>query len=320
MAGEDAALVAGVDFGASALRIAVASPDGEILARHEDITPHGADADAVVETVLDGFHAVCREVGIEPADLRAVGIGSIGPLDLTAGSVTNAANLPIEGPIPLRSAVEALVDGSVVMCNDAEAGVIAERRYANAPDNTVYLTLSTGIGAGVSMDGHVLQGREGNAGEVGHFVVEPDGRRCGCGGAGHWEAYCAGSAIPSFAMSLASEAAVETELPIGEPGFGAAAVFDAPNDPLASRVLDRLVAYNAIGLAAVVNAYAPALIAIGGAVALRNEEFVIDPLPDRLEEHVLTTVPEIRPTKLGEDAVLRGALAIAQDAIDLPKR
>jgi len=334
-------MYAGVDLGATRCRAVVADADGTIVGRAERPTPRESGI-AVTEAVLSTVRAACADAGIDPGSVRAVGVGSIGPLDLAAGTVERTPNLPAER-IPLRGPLAELVDGEVYVHNDTTAGVIGERYYSDrAPDDMVYLTISSGIGAGVAVDGHVLRGWDGNAGEIGHYVVDSTGRlACGCGRAGHWEAYCAGENIPRYARLLAAEwpeTAAASPLPLAPPfpvvdadtsaadgdafdpsdpddtpDFAAPAVFEAAaaGDEFAERVLDRVAGYNAIGVTNVVHSFAPLVVYVGGAVALRNPEWVIDPVRERLQETVITNVPDVRPTTLGEDAVLRGALASA---------
>jgi len=211
--------------------------------------------------------------------------------------------------IDVVAAVETTVDCPVTLHNDAIAAVLAERRFADAPENTVYLTVSTGIGAGAVVDGAVLEGARGNAAEVGHVVVDPDGRACGCGGHGHWEALCSGAAIPDVARER-HDAGMATDLDPED--LTAADVFAAADeDPLADDVLERVARYNTLGVANLVHAYAPDLVSVGGAVARNNEALVLDPVRERLSDHLAVPVPTLRCTPLGDRAVLRGAVAAA---------
>ena len=182
------------------------------------------------------------------------------------------------------------------------------------PDDMVYLTLSTGIGAGVAVDGQVLRGWGGNVGEVGHFVVDPEGdRTCGCGRAGHWEAYAAGANVPDYARSLAEEFQGETDLPLDADDFTAEDFFElAGSDVFADLLVHRIARWNAQGIANLIHAFAPSIVSIGGSVALENPDLVIDPIRDRLPPLITTRVPEIRETPLGNDAVLDGALELAR--------
>ena len=306
----------GVDLGATNVRAVVADESATILATARGSTPRGPNGIAVTETILDLIREVCDEVGIDPSVVAACGIGSIGPLDLAAGAVEDPANLPdaIER-IPLTGPISKLLHTTDVhLHNDTNAGVIGERFHSERnPDDMVYVTMSTGIGAGVCVDGHVIAGWDGNAGEVGHMTLDPQGiMTCGCGHEGHWEAYCSGSNIPKYAKRLHSEDPIETALPLEDPDFTAADVFaHAGSDRFASHVIDQITHWNAMGIANIVHAYAPLVVSIGGAVALNNPELVVDPLRERLDEMVMSNIPEVKLTDHGDDVVVMGAVASA---------
>ena len=308
----------GVDLGATKIKAVVGTQEGEILGRDRRPTPHGPNGITVTEAVLRSLRAACDTATVEPNDLRAAGIGSFGPFDLAEGMIVNPANLPesVE-QIPLVGPIEKLIRSDrVYLHNDTTAAVIAERFHADRnPADMVYLTFSTGIGAGIAVDGTVLNGWDGNAGEVGHFSIDPLRRmECGCGRGGHWEAYASGSGIPRYARYLAETEAsgIETVLPLDDEDFDAATVFSyLGEDPVADLTIERVGEWNAIGVANIVHAYAPLVISIGGAVALNNEAAIIDPIRRHLDELVMSNVPEIRLTRLGADVVVRGALASA---------
>jgi glucokinase len=308
---------AGVDLGATNVRAAVADEEGRLLSTNRRGTPRGPSGIAVTEAVLGALRAACEEAGVAPEDLRAAAIGSIGPLDLAAGAVDGPANLP-DGidRIPLTGPVRELIGTErVYLHNDTNAGVIGERFYSDRnPDDMVYLTISSGIGAGVAVDGQVLSGWDGNAGEVGHMVVDPAGRcTCGCGREGHWEAYCSGNNIPRYARTIAAEEDVETELSLEGAEFTAKTVFEAAGeDPLADEVIERIGRWNAVGVTNLAQAYAPLVIYVGGAVTLNNVELVLEPIRERVgESMVFNNVPDVELTSLGSDVVLKGAVASA---------
>ena len=304
----------GVDLGATHVRAVVADARGEVVGRARSSTPTGPAGIAVTEAVLDTVRAACADAAVEPPRVAAAGIGSFGPLDLAAGTVEQPANLPDDiDRIPLTGPLENLVDSEeVYLHNDTIAGLIGERFYGpRTPDDVVYLTMSTGIGAGVAVDGNVLSGWDGNAGEVGHMTLDPDGRMtCGCGSPGHWEAYCSGNNIPRYAQRLAATEELPTDLPLDD-GFTAADVFGMPDDPLAARTLERIADWNTQGLANVCHAYAPLVVYVGGSVALHNPETVLDPIRERLADHLLVNVPDVELTSLGDEVVVKGALASA---------
>ncbi|GAB3420273.1 ROK family protein [Haloparvum alkalitolerans] len=306
----------GVDLGATNVRAVVGDGDAAILGSAKRPTPRGPTGIAVTEAVLGVVREACAEAGVDPTTVAAAGIGSIGPLDLAAGVVENPANLPDAiDRIPLTGPLSELLDTDEVhLHNDTNAGVIGERFHADRnPDDMVYLTISSGVGAGVSVDGNVLAGWDGNAGEVGHMTLDPHGfMRCGCGSDGHWEAYCSGNNIPRYARELHAEDPVETSLPVDDPDFSAKDVFDAAgDDDFADHVVAQVAHWNAMGLANVIHAYAPLVVSVGGAVALNNPELVLDPVREQLSEMVFINLPEIKLTDLGDEVVVKGALASA---------
>ena len=307
------ATYAGVDLGATNVRAVVADADGAVLGSDRRKAPHGPTGLAVTEAILACLRTACAAADVAPATVEAVGIAAAGRLDLAEGLV-EPTNIPVER-VPLRGPVSNLVETeNIHLHKDVAAGVIGERFHAERnPDDMVYLTISSGIGAGITVDGSVLRGWDGNAGEVGHMTVDPEGRRtCGCGHDGHWEAYCSGTNIPAYTRLLWQEAdRPETALPI-EDDIAAPDVFaHAREDAFAGRVVERLARWNALGLTNVVHAYAPLVVSIGGAVALNNEELVVDPIREHLDEMVMINVPEVRLTDLGDDVVVEGALASA---------
>jgi glucokinase len=311
------AYYAGVDLGATNVRAAVADEGGDVVSTYERGTPQGPTGIAVTEAVLECIRGACANADVDPGEIRAAGIGSIGPLDLAEGAVDNPANLPDTiGRIPLTGPVGKLIHSErVTLHNDTNAGAIGQRFYSDRnPDDMVYITISSGIGAGVTVDGNVLTGWDGNAGEVGHMIVDPHGKRtCGCGNDGHWEAYCSGNNIPEYARMLAEEdETVETSLELEDPDFSARDVFEnAGIDPFADHVIEQVAHWNTVGVANVVQAYAPLVVYLGGAVALNNEELVVDPIRERIGNHLLNNQPDVQVTTLGDEVVLKGAVASA---------
>jgi glucokinase len=306
----------GIDLGATNLRAAVADGNGEILAKSKTGTPRGPTGIAVTEAVLSCVREACAEAGVEPSEAVAAGVASIGPLDLAEGAVENPANLPDTiDRIPLTGPVSKLLDtDEVYLHNDTVAGCIGERFHSERnPDDMVYLTISSGVGAGVCVDGNVLEGWDGNAGEVGHMTIDPHAKRtCGCGLDGHWEAYCSGNNIPEYAKDLYAEDPVDTALDVEDPDFSAVDVFEhAGDDEFANFVVDQVAHWNAMGIANVIHAYAPLIVFVGGAVALNNPELTLEPVREKLEEMMFINVPEIRLTSLGDEVVIEGAVASA---------
>ena len=279
------ATYAGVDLGATNVRAVVGDERGEVIASNSIPTPQGPNGIAITEDILQVLRDTCADAGVDPKSISAAGIASFGPLDLAEGVVTDPANLPDTiDTIPLTGPISKLIGSDeVYLHNDTTAGVIGERFYSERnPDDMVYLTISSGIGAGVAIDGNIIGGWDGNAGEVGHMTLDPTGLLpCGCGIDGHWEAYCSGNNIPWYAAHLHDRDPVETDLAFDDPDFAA------------------------------VDVYAPLVIYVGGAVTLNNPEWILDPIESQLEDMVMSNVPDLQKTTLGADVVVKGALASA---------
>ena len=308
------ATYAGVDLGATNVRAIVGDETGTELGSYKQRTPDGPTGIAVTEGILETIRLACDDADVDPIDLHGVGIGSIGPLNLSEGIVENPSNLPDSiDRIPLVGPIQNLAEtDNVHLHNDTIAGVIGERFYSERnPTSMIYLTISTGIGAGVCVDGNVLSGWDGNAGEVGHITLDPDEfMQCGCGKPGHWEAYASGKNIPRYAKRLYETEDWETDMDVMSEGFSAIDVYaHAGDDAFADYVIERVNDWNVQGFANLIHSYAPLVIYVGGSVALNNEEFVLDPVRERLADHVFVNMPEIKKTTLGDDVVLKGALA-----------
>jgi len=307
----------GVDLGATTIRAVVGDRAGRVVGVDRRPTPRRPADVAITEAVIDAVREACADAGVDPEAVVAAGIGAVGPLDHDAGVAVDPTNLPGDvGSIPLVGPLRTrLSTDRTYFHNDATAGAIGERFFHDGGDDLVYLTLSTGVGAGVVVDGHVLSGWNGNAAEVGHVTLDPDdgARACGCGGTGHWEAYCGGANVPGYARDLHD--GESTTLPVDEPDadIDAADVFDAADgDEFASRVVDRIGRWNALGVATVVHAYAPRVVAVGGGVARNNSDRVLGPIRDRLPSLLrVARTPAVRLTDRDGDAVVRGALASA---------
>jgi glucokinase len=219
---------------------------------------------AEVVTELHGRHGA-----------RAVGVGAAGFVDETAGTVAFAPNLAWRGE-PLRAKVAAMVGLPVTMDNDGNASAWAEFRFgaARGHANVVFVSVGTGIGAGLVLNGRLYRGRWGMAGEPGHVRVVPDGRLCGCGNRGCWEQYASGSALVTEARDLAMRSAGGArrllQLAGGDPAaIGGLQVTEAARegDPAALRCFSIVGGWLGQGLADLTAILDPGCIVVGGGVS-----------------------------------------------------
>ncbi|MEM0371531.1 MAG: ROK family protein [Ignisphaera sp.] len=314
--------VVGVDIGGTWIRVALASKDGSITKRYITPTPREGDkytvANTITEIIRNIFPSYIQEI-------EAIGIGTAGPLDLSKGTVIGAPNIPIH-VFELGKPLTEEFKKPVIVANDCIAAVWGEKLFGLGQDksNIVYITLSTGIGGGVIVNDTLLLGKMGNAHEVGHMVVDIEGRmECGCGGKGHWEAYAGGATIPKFASNIIKDSKLndeDKESPIYkafiEQKLTSEMIYReaSKGDKLALKIVNEINKYNIAGFENIINVYDPEIITIGGAIALKNPPtLVVEPIRKGIENSkgIVTYRPRIELTPLGEDIVLIGAIALA---------
>jgi glucokinase len=306
--------IAGVDIGATRLRVALGDGSGKIVAKASERSSQRASPTALEEQVIRSLSRLLGEHG--SPKLGCIGVASTGPLD-RRGGIVDPANLPQTGFIPLARPLIDTFGSDVLLINDCSAAAVAEKEVGLGKgfDNLVYVTLSTGIGAGVFVDGHLLVGKDGNAHEVGHMVIDLEGRLvCGCGRAGHWEAYCSGRNIPRLAPLVLDDATEArrvgalTSLQIYELSRG--------GDKACASVVREVGLLNAMGFATIIDLYDPALVVVGGSVALNNGDQVLSPIRERIGDLTRNRVPILKLTEMGEDVVISGALLAALHVAD----
>jgi glucokinase len=306
----------GVDLGATNVRVGIGTAEGRILVKICEKTDKSHGSEGISAQIIGMIHSLIDDA---KTAILGVGIGSIGPLDLKKGIITQSPNIPFNS-VPLREPIQREFNTSITLLNDCNAAVVGERRFGagKGVDNLVYMTLSTGIGGGVFVDGRLLLGKDGNASEVGHIVIDVGGRlRCGCGKLGHWEAYCSGRNIPNYVrMRLKEEGYRDSSLRKRVKGWSqeetTEMLFEEAErgDKEALDIVEDIGRLNAAGFASVINVYDPSIITVGGAMALKHESLIVNPIQKYVRNYAINRVPEICITPLGEDAVLLGALAI----------
>ncbi|MCF6376802.1 ROK family protein [Nocardioides KLBMP 9356] len=184
-------LAVGLDIGGTKTHGVVLGDDGSILAQVRESTRPGADG--VVDTAARVFDALAGEVGARLAG--PVGVGVPGLVDVERGMVRHAVNLDVNGDdLPLRDLLAARLGVPVVLENDVNAAALAARALVDAND-VVYLSVGTGLAAGLVLDGRLRRGEHGAAGEIGHLPVDPGGTTCGCGQVGCLETIASGRAL-----------------------------------------------------------------------------------------------------------------------------
>ncbi|MDQ1695066.1 MAG: glucokinase [Frankiaceae bacterium] len=193
-------LAIGIDIGGTKVAAGVVDENGQVLAQARRRTP-SRDPEHLVDVVSE----IVRQL-LSEHQVGAVGVGAAGFVDADRKTVLFAPNLAWRDA-PLRDEIAARVDLPVVVENDANAAAWGEYRFGagERQADVMVLTIGTGIGAGLILDGSLYRGRFGIAGEPGHVRVVPGGRQCGCGNYGCWEQYCSGTALVRAAREIATE-------------------------------------------------------------------------------------------------------------------
>jgi glucokinase len=310
-------LTVGIDIGGTKIAAGVVDEQGRILARARAATP-GRDAEQVEEKVSDMVLALR-----EDHDIEAVGIGAAGFVDEKRSRVNFAPNLGWKDE-PLRMAVESVVGLPVVVENDANAAAWGEYRFGagKGRDYLVTITVGTGIGAGIILEGALYRGRWGAAAEFGHLNVDPGGRPCGCGNRGCWEQYASGNALVREARYLASErrSEAETLLDFGDgtpEGVQGLHVTQAARegDPVALAAFDFVSRWLGQGMADVAAILDPECFVIGGGVSEAGELLLastVRAFTESVSGKETRQLPKVVIAKLGNAAGLVGAADLAR--------
>jgi glucokinase len=262
---------------------------------------------------VDRVAASLRELA-SGRPIVAIGVAAPGPLDPASGLIVESPNLGWRD-LPLGTALAERLSAPVAVEDDANAGALGEALAGagRGADPVVYLTLSTGVGAGIVVAGRLVHGAHNAAGEVGHLVVDPSGPRCGCGGRGHVESYAGGAALAARARLAwpAGRRADGNPAPTDVAGIVEAA---ASGDVIAQRLLDEAVQAVAVAIAAVVASIDPERIVVGGSVGLKQSRLVrraVQLARRRVTRGVGRSLAVVRAA-LGSNAPLVGAALLGR--------
>lgn len=281
----------GLDIGGTRLKaLALLAPD-RIVHRIEVASNASEGPQAVRETLRETV-AEFRKLGFVPS---AIGIGCAGSVDARVGIVRNSPNFAHWKDVPLKEWAELDFGVPTSIDNDANCAAVAEWKLGNGRGlrHFVLLTLGTGIGGGVVIDGHLFRGNTGTAGELGHMSLYANGELCPCGHRGCFERYCSGTAIRRNAGDISSKE-----------------VFAHPDDPRFEKVIAKFLFDFKNALTTLANIFDPEAILLGGQVSLGVERYIPE-LQEWVSSHAFPAVGKqvrIRPAQFGN---LSGGLGAA---------
>lgn len=305
-------LVLAADLGGTHLRVAAIEQTGKIQFRSKRQTPKADKPDVIVEAIVDAVNDCRKSDAMAGKSIAAVSIAVPGTVSFNERRVMTVPNLPCLENFDLGPVLQERLGCSVLIENDANAAAVGEKWLgaARGYQNVICITLGTGVGGGIILDGKLLRGVDGSAGEIGHISVDPfSGVRCKCGNEGCLEVYASGTGIVRMAIESLSGQAMWTLQ--AEGALTAERLFAAAmnGDKLALNVFRRMGSYLGVGIANLVNLLNPEIVVIGGGVANGWELF---------EESMLSTVArrsfpapakrvKITRAQCGDDAGLLGA-------------
>ena len=310
----------GVDLGGTKIYSVAATAGGRILGDDYRPTEAAGGPQAVVERVVASLWEALSRSGCSMSDVTGAGISTPGPCDPSKGLVTDAPNLPGFHNVPLAKLVGEALGMPTVLENDANAACYGEHRFGAGRGfrHILYVTLGTGIGGGMMIDGKIYWGASGAAGEVGHIIIDQDGPPCNCGSRGCLEALASGPAIARAAEAAAAEgrSARLAELAAGG-SLSAEQVHRAAlqGDPAAKEVIERAGEQLGLGLTGLLNCFNPEALILGGGLLGMGDLYLGPALATarKLAFPQVVADATIVTAKLGESAGALGAAALMMD-------
>lgn len=314
--------VVGVDLGGTKIHTALADARGTLLAEIRVPTGAGDGPGEVIRRILRTVDDVFAAGGAGK-EIAALGIGAPGPLDPVTGMVHQAPNLGWKN-VPLKEILVEKVRFPVLVDNDANLAALGEYSFGagERSGHMVYVTVSTGVGGGLILDGNIYHGAFGGAGEIGHMVIDPRGPVCGCGHHGCLEALASGTAMAARARELVAKGAGKGIL---QEAGGLSEIIDAKTvaraaargDGEALHILRQAGSALGVGLANVVNLLNPERVVLGGGAISAGT-----PLWEGMESELrcralASAVKDLKivPAGLGNRSGLMGAVALALTGI-----
>jgi glucokinase len=309
-------LIFAADLGGTHLRVATVDASGKIHFRAKQHTPQGTDPNDIVGAIVRAVNEYRKTAGAASEGLKAVSLVVPGTVRAEEGTVVKAPNLPCLDGFPLASALTNELGLPAILENDANAAAVGElwQGAAQGCRTIICVTLGTGVGGGIILDGELWRGVDGAAAEIGHMCVDPfGGVACTCGSRGCLEVFASATAIVRMAREASPRHPDSLLHASGE--VTAQAIFDAglKGDELALEIFRRMGVYLGIGLANLINILNPEMIVIAGGVVNGWDLFERDML-QQVEERafpLLAARVKIERAKCGDDAGLLGAARLA---------
>jgi glucokinase len=267
----------GIDIGGTKIKGVLTERSGKELSFREIETPRAAkDIDDCIGKLIE---TLATSASVSKIDIKAIGIGSPGPIDKDKGTILKAPNIPAFNNHPIVKNIEGISGARVYLENDATVALVGAWWKENVSRfrNWIMITLGTGVGGGAVIDNKIYPGQSGNAMEIGHMTIQFDGRECPCGSRGCWERYASGPAMVESAgihLKKLKGSSIATRMK-QEPLTPLLIFEEAMNkDATALIILEEYAEFLGIGIANLVNIFNPEAILIGGGVSRAHKFFL----------------------------------------------
>ncbi len=312
--------VLAIDLGGTKIIAAIISNQGRVITREYYLTLAEEGPQLVIKRTLSAIDRLLSLGKIDSSQLNSISIAAAGAIDFGKGLVTLSPNLPGWYDIPLRDLIKEKYRVNTLLINDASAAALGEHRFGagKGVNNLILLTLGTGIGGGIIINGKLYSGPCGSAGEIGHMTIDVNGPRCSCGNIGCLEMLASGTAVAREAIKRIrqGERSSLTEIVEGKIESITAEKVEVAaqgGDSLALEVILKAANYLGVGMVNLVNIFNPEMIIVGGGMA-KMGNLLLDPAKQVVRERAFQLPAQavrIVPAQLGDDAGVLGAAVFA---------
>ncbi|MBQ6707428.1 MAG: ROK family protein [Clostridia bacterium] len=306
----------GVDLGGTNISVGVVNEKYEIVGKASVPTNAGRPAADIFDDISATVKAAVADAGISMDQVESVGVGTPGSVDKSNGYITFANNLDFHD-VPAKDMLEERIGKPVYLDNDANCAALGEQiaGVGNGVNDFIAVTLGTGVGSGIIIDGKILNGINGAAAEMGHMVICVDGIQCSCGRKGCWEKYASATALISQTKDAMQNNpdSLMWKLVDGDINkVSGRTSFDAmrQGDDVAKAVVDKYIYYVSVGISNIINTFQPEIVCVGGGISNENET-LLQPIRDNVKKEVYTKDSDISTkilkAQLGNNAGVIGS-------------
>lgn len=308
----------GIDVGGTGIKVGIVNEQFEIITEKSIPTCTDFPFEEQIRRIASCVLSALSSAGLQESDIHSIGVGIPG-IASRNGTVIKCTNMGWHH-VPFRDEFVKHINKPVFIDNDANVAALAESvaGISAGTSSSVFITIGTGIGSGIIIDGKIWNGFHGIGGELGHVIFDLDGVPCTCGNHGCLERYCSATAIIRMgkeALAAHPDSLMAMLTDHNPDKINARIVFDAAreNDPAALEVYNRYIDYLAQAVASIVNLLDPEIIVLGGGVS-KAGSFLLDPLVTRFPKYVIFSeqpMPDIRLAVLGPEAGIIGAAMLS---------